>query len=96
MDTKAKFLEYTDKVILDEDTRDPIDGDVLKDGVIYRFKNGKLHGEGEPAIATEDGHLEYWKEGKLHADEGPAVCSITEDINGNKYEEFWKDGERIS
>lgn len=95
METRARYLEFTDKVILDEQTKRPIDGDVLRDGVIFRFRNGKLHGEGEPAIATTDGHLEYWNDGKLHNDNDAAVCSITEDINGNTYEEYWKNGERI-
>lgn len=95
-ETKARYLEYTDKVILDEETKKPVDGDVLKGGVIFRFTNGKLHGQESPAISTEDGHLEFWRNGKLHREGKPAVKSITLDEFGNTYEEYWENGVRLS
>ncbi|TAH52354.1 MAG: hypothetical protein EWM51_08770 [Treponema sp.] len=93
--TKARFLTYTDKICRDESGRIQ-DGDILLPKMIMRFKNGLLHGENEPAISCTDGHLEYWKNGKLHRDGKPAVLSIREDENGNTYEEYWINGERIS
>lgn len=95
METKARFLNYTDKICRDESGRIQ-DGDILLPKQIMRFKNGLLHGENEPAVSCIDGHHEHWKNGKLHRKGQPAVLSITEDENGNVYEEFWEEGVRIS
>lgn len=95
METRARFLEYTDKICRDE-SGNLLDGDILLPECIMRFKNGLLHGEKEPAVSCMDGHLEYWKNGKLHQVSGPAIVSIREDENGNTYQEFWENGERIS
>lgn len=95
--SKARYLEYTDEVVLNEETDKPIDEDVYINGTIMRFKDGKLHGDGgDAAICTEDGHLEFWQHGRLHREHGPAVCSVTEDENGNTYAEYWLNGQRIS
>lgn len=93
METKARFLQYSNKVCRDESGKIQ-DGDVLFQKMIMRFKNGLLHGENEPAVSCIDGHLEYWKNGKLHREKGPAVLTIQEDENGNVYEEYWQNGER--
>lgn len=95
METKARFLQYTDKICRDEEGKIQ-DGDILLPKMIMRFKNGLLHGDGEPAVSCMDGHLEYWKNGKLHSDVGPAILTIMEDENGHTYEEYWKNGEHIS
>lgn len=95
METRARFLEYTDKICRDESGK-ILDWDILLPESIMRFTNGLLHGENEPAVSCIDGHLEYWKNGKLHRVGGPAIVSIREDENGNTYEEFWENGERIS
>lgn len=95
METKARFLQYTDKICRDESGRIQ-DGDILLPKMIMRFKNGLLHGEGEPAVSCTDGHLEFWKNGHLHKDDGPAVVNIMEQEDGIDYEEYWINGERIS
>lgn len=95
METKSRFLQYTDKICRDESGRIQ-DGDVLFPKMIMRFKNGLLHGENEPAVSCTDGHLEFWKDGRLHKDNGPAVVNIREQPEGQDYEEYWKNGERIS
>ncbi|HQF74222.1 MAG TPA: hypothetical protein PK786_10060 [Treponemataceae bacterium] len=95
METKARFLQYTDKICRDESGRIQ-DGDILLPKMIMRFKNGLLHGEGEPAVSCTDGHLEFWKNGRLHKENGPAVVNIMEQKDGIDYEEYWINGERIS
>ncbi|MGI5056955.1 hypothetical protein [Treponema socranskii] len=62
--TKARFLQYTGKVLRDKDGQ-LLDDDIYKGGVILRFRNGRLDGEGEPAVETEDCHIEYWDKGEL-------------------------------
>ncbi len=94
MNTKARFLQYTDKVCRTNSGK-IMDGDELYPKMIMRFKNGLLHGEGEPAVSCLDGHQEYWKNGKLHNEKGPAILTITEDEDGNVYEEYWLEGERV-
>jgi len=95
METKARFLQYKDKICRDEAGRIQ-DGDILLPKMIMRFKNGLLHGEEEPAVSCTDGHLEYWKNGRLHCESGPAVLTIMEQEDGGDYEEFWENGDRIS
>ncbi len=95
METKARFLQYTDKICRDADGNIQ-DGDVLFAKMIMRFKNGLLDGGDEPGVSCTDGHLEYWKNGKLHAIGRPAVLTIREDEDGNVYEEYWENGKRIS
>jgi len=95
METKARFLQYTDKICRDESGRIQ-DGDILLPKMIMRFKNGLLHGEGEPAVSCTDGHLEFWKNGRLHKENGPAIVNIMEQEDGIDYEEYWINGERIS
>ncbi len=95
METKARFLQYTDKICRDE--KGVIqDEDILLPTMIMRFKNGLLHGGVDAAISCMDGHREHWKNGKLHREGRPAVLSITEDENGNVYEEYWENGIHIS
>jgi len=62
--TKARFLQYTGKVLRDKDGQ-LLDDDIYKGGVILRFRNGRLDGEGEPAVETEDCHIEYRDKGEL-------------------------------
>lgn len=95
METKAKYLDFTDKVIRDDETKELLQGDVYIEGAILRFRNGMLHSDGEPAVETDEGHIEYWKNGKLHRDGGPAVC--TPDISGkiDLCEEYWIKGTKI-
>lgn len=62
--TKARFLQYTDKVLRDNEGQ-LLEGDMYKNGIILRFHNGKLDGQGEPAVETEDCHMEYWDKGML-------------------------------
>jgi hypothetical protein len=95
METKARFLQYTDKICRDESGRIQ-NGDILLPKMIMRFKNGLLHGENEPAVSCMDGHQEHWKNGKLHREGRAAILTIMEDEKGNTYEEFWENGERIS
>ena len=95
-DTQARFLDYTDKVIRDSDTKELLQGDVFRDGTVFRFKDGKLHGEGEPAIECEEGHVEFWRNGKLHKEKGSAVCCQIEE-NGKAiiHEEIWLNGVKV-
>lgn len=94
MNTKARFLEYTDKICRDSQGI-ILDGDELLENQIMRFSNGLLHAEDEPAIACSDGHLEWWQNGRLHREDGPAVQTIREDENGEVYGEWWQNGERV-
>lgn len=91
-DTLARYLEYTDKVILDEETGSLFQGDRIVDNSIFRFIDGKLDGGDEAAIETDDGHHEWWKNGKLHREDGPAIYCI---YGGDNYDEYWENGVRV-
>ena len=39
--------------------------EIYNGGFILLFRNGRLDGEGEPAVETEDCHIEYWDKGEL-------------------------------
>ena len=95
METKARFLQYTDKICRDQ-AGNIQDGDILLPEMIMRFKNGLLHGGTDAAISCTDGHREHWKNGKLHREGRPAVLTICEDENGNVYEEYWENGVRLT
>lgn len=94
METKARYLKYTDKICREENGQ-IINEDKLFEKMIMRFKNGLLHADEQAAVECIDGHREYWKNGKLHNEKGPAVFTIREDENGNVYEEYWLEGEQI-
>ncbi len=96
METKSRFYEYTGKEFRDADG-ELKQGDVLRNGTILRFFDGKLDGDGEPAVECQDGHMEWWKEGKLHRDasDGPAVTTICEQEDGTAYGEKWENGIRL-
>ena len=78
--TKARFLQYVGKVLRDKDGY-LLDDDIYKGGIILRFRNGRLDGEGEPAVETEDCHIEYWDKGQL-------VEVVTDYMN---HKEKWQD-----
>lgn len=94
MKTKARFLQYTDKICRDENGN-LLDGDILLEDKIMRFNSGLLHGDGEPAIACNDGHMEYWSNGKINRKGKPAILTIREDENGIVYEEYWENGQQL-
>lgn len=82
--SKAKM--YIGSYIVDDETNLPKEGEVtLPDGTIMRFKNGRIDGNGEPALEYEDGGVEYWKQG--YPDGSPAII---QDF-GTKME-YWENG----
>jgi hypothetical protein len=103
----SRLLPYTDKKCYNDDGT-PKEGEEyvrLHDcfgftelGVIVRWHNGFLHGEGDlPAAEFEDTHTEYWKNGRLSRrlvgmenERIPAVIS-----NYSEITEYWEDGKRI-
>jgi hypothetical protein len=68
----------------------PVQGDVFKDGVIYRFKNGLLDGGIQEAISCADGHIEYWTKGQPDRNYGYAVIS-----DYGRWVEEWKKGKLL-
>ena len=80
MQTKARFLQYVGKVLRDKDGQ-LLDDDIYKGGIILRFRSGRLDGDGEPAVETEDCHIEYWDKGQL-------VEVVTDYMN---HKEKWQD-----
>lgn len=61
---KTRYEQYVGKRFRD-DEGNLREGDIYKDGVIMRFRNGYLDGGEDPAIETGDGHIEYWSEGQI-------------------------------
>ena len=90
MDSVSRFLKFNNKLIND-DSGNPLQGDVFKENVILRFKDGKLHGSNEPAVECLDNHHEYWVDGVLTREDGPAVISDYGDIR-----EYWDNGKLIN
>lgn len=84
-ETKARYLQYVGVQFRDDD-KNLREGDIFKDGVIMRFKNGYLDGGDLPAIETEDGHIERWTQGQL--------TDIATDWLSHR--EKWENGKRIS
>lgn len=80
----ARYEKMQGKTFRNEDGS-LMEGDIFKNGVIMRFHNGLLDGQGESAIDCEDGHIEFWENGYI---------KIVGNIRGG-YKEFWKDGVRI-
>ena len=85
MEKEDEFLKYSGKEFRN-DGGELMEGDIFKNGIIMRFHNGLLDGQGEPAIETNHGHIEYWEKGQR-------TRVVTDYFNT---EEIWENGKMIS